>query len=455
MLMPRSIRYTPVFATTVMFALAAPARAQDAHYWTNQYGTRSELVGGLVVGSFLDLSATFYNPGAVAFVSEPRLVLATDAWEYQVFDFDYVAPEGLDLGTGRLRPAPSIFAVQIPTKAEKHRFAFSVITRHSFEADAQATRIPTVEQIADSGLGVASSIEAGLTSRLGEGWIGLSWAHLLGERVGIGATTYIAARGQFGRRQSFVQTVDSVGAGLSLRTNREFSYWNVRVLWKAGVALNLRPFSMGLTVTTPGISVLGNGRVLTNEGITGIDPNDGTTVNELVADFQDNIGSKYKSPPSVALGTAYRIGRTTLYASAEWFESVGEYTILDTDEFVGQTTGDTVSNDLIYELKDVLNFGVGAEHRINERFQLYGAFFSDHSALPEGKDDYIPVALADWDIWHLSAGGAFVIDNIDITLGASYGWGSDTILTPIVGEQEQVELNYHSFKIIFGFGVGL
>lgn len=443
---------------TVTTALAVtksvPAASQDAHYWTNQYGTRSELVGGLVVGSSLDLSSTFYNPGAIAFVSDPRLVLTTDAWEYQIFDFDNIAPEGLDLRAGRLRPAPSIFAVQLPIKAAKHRFSFSVITRHSFEVDAQATQIPTVQQIADSGLSGASSLEANLTSRLGEGWIGFSWAHPLGERLGVGVTTYIAGRGQFGRRQAFGQFVDSTDAGLSTRLVSEFSYWNVRLLWKAGVALDLRPLTLGLTLTTPGISLFGSGRVLTNDGVAGTDPRDSTVVNELAADFQDKIPSKYKSPPSISVGAAYRIGPTTLYATAEWFNEVGEYTILDTDEFVGQTSGDAVSNDLTYELKDVVNFGFGVEHRFGERFQGYGAFFSDRSALPEGKDQRIPVAMADWDIWHASAGGAFVIDNIDITLGASYGWGADTILTPITGQPQMSELHYHSIKVIFGFGVG-
>jgi hypothetical protein len=43
-------------AIAVGSALLLPgvAAAQDAHYWTNQYGTRAELLGGLVVGSVVD-----------------------------------------------------------------------------------------------------------------------------------------------------------------------------------------------------------------------------------------------------------------------------------------------------------------------------------------------------------------------------------------------------------------
>ena len=67
---------------------AAAAAVQDAHYWTNQYGTRGELVGGLVVGSFLDLRATFYNPGAI--IKFDFVVLEFD---FALLKFDPAATE--------------------------------------------------------------------------------------------------------------------------------------------------------------------------------------------------------------------------------------------------------------------------------------------------------------------------------------------------------------------------
>jgi hypothetical protein len=41
-----------------------PANGQDAHYWSNQYGTRSVLLGGTGIGSASDLGANYHNPGA-------------------------------------------------------------------------------------------------------------------------------------------------------------------------------------------------------------------------------------------------------------------------------------------------------------------------------------------------------------------------------------------------------
>ena len=48
-----------------LLPLAPRAQAQDSHYWSIQYGPVGQLVGGQVIGGVNDLSATYYNPGAL------------------------------------------------------------------------------------------------------------------------------------------------------------------------------------------------------------------------------------------------------------------------------------------------------------------------------------------------------------------------------------------------------
>jgi len=47
--------------------------AQEMNYNTFQVGSRSVLMGGAVVGGVRDTSATFYNPGALAFVENASI----------------------------------------------------------------------------------------------------------------------------------------------------------------------------------------------------------------------------------------------------------------------------------------------------------------------------------------------------------------------------------------------
>jgi hypothetical protein len=54
-------------------ALHFYATAQDTHYWTHQFGTRSALMGGAVVGGTRDNSMIFYNPAAVSFIDSSSL----------------------------------------------------------------------------------------------------------------------------------------------------------------------------------------------------------------------------------------------------------------------------------------------------------------------------------------------------------------------------------------------
>jgi len=45
--------------------------ARTRSNWTLQYGPVAELLGGVVVGTTRDLSATYYNPGAPALAKDP------------------------------------------------------------------------------------------------------------------------------------------------------------------------------------------------------------------------------------------------------------------------------------------------------------------------------------------------------------------------------------------------
>lgn len=428
---------------------SAPAAAQEVHYWTNQYGTRAELVGGLVVGTILDLSATYYNPGALSLVDELGLVVTTDAWEYQDYSFEDVVPDGIDLRANRIRKAPTLFAVQIPL-GSGHRLALSTLTRHDVSISARGRRFPSAAALADSQF-VASGLEATEKFDLTEGWLGVTWAHALARRFGVGATTYLSYRSQGNRSRLIVQRVDSATGGFTFTNVDEFGYWNARLFWKIGLAVDLAPLTLGATFTTPSLNLGGRGHLMTSRGVTaGNVP--GLPGNELEATIQRNIGSTYQSAAAVAGGLSYRVAATTVHTTVEWFDGVDEYTVLDGGNFIGQTSGDTISIDLTHRLRSVLNWGVGLAQDVGERLHLYGAFFTDKSAFPEGF--VTPMAVSTWDISHLSTGAALELGRLDFTLGVSLGWGSDTIERAIVRPEESptAEVRYFSAKLLVGFG---
>ncbi len=76
-------RRVAILVTAVMAIASAGASGQDAHYWSQQYGTRSTLLGGAVIGSVNDLSATYYNPAALALSDDPAFLLSAQAYQFR------------------------------------------------------------------------------------------------------------------------------------------------------------------------------------------------------------------------------------------------------------------------------------------------------------------------------------------------------------------------------------
>jgi hypothetical protein len=97
--LPRALCTGMLIASTVAGAWISPrsAEAQDAHYWSNQYGTRSVLLGGTVIGTVSDLSSIFYNPGALALAEDPELILAAKVYQYTNVSISGAGEAGLEL----------------------------------------------------------------------------------------------------------------------------------------------------------------------------------------------------------------------------------------------------------------------------------------------------------------------------------------------------------------------
>ena len=56
---PSRALLTVAALTLLLPGFFRPAAAQEAHYWSEQFGNRSMLLGGAVIGSVFDLGAVF------------------------------------------------------------------------------------------------------------------------------------------------------------------------------------------------------------------------------------------------------------------------------------------------------------------------------------------------------------------------------------------------------------
>ncbi len=406
-----------------MFLPAGHVSAQDSHYWTLQYGTRAELLGGIVVGSIKDLSATFYNPGAVAFSIDQGLLLTTDAFELSSLNLEARTDYDIDISDSRLNKAPGMFAMRFPFDViGGNQIAISFLTRQAFELDLSNNHINSWW---DPGWGTGDesySSEFRFHENLSETWVGASWAKPLSNRMALGATLYGVYRGQSMRVQTILQGAQVDGPGASATLIREYTYWNAGLLLKTGASFDYRPLAFGVALTLPNLSLLGDGSIYYDDSVVNIDVDgNGSPDSYLTSDYQEKLSSTYKTPASVSVGASYGYKTTTFHMSAEYFGRVETFDILEPDAFRSQTDGDTLTFAVTGGMKDVFNIGIGLDHKFSEGFSLYCGFTTDRSGWTKEAN----TSITSWNLYHANLGGAFRALDIDWTIGFGYTWGGD------------------------------
>lgn len=265
-----------------------------------------------------------------------------------------------------------------------------------------------------------------IEKKIEEDWFGLTYSSKASEIIGLGLTGYLAYRTQRSSAQTIIQVLPSEGDIASYTDIDNYRYDNFRALVKGGVGINLEPLTLGLTFTSPSINVAGTGSVGTNFFLSGIDTsNDGINGNQFQSNYQDEVKSQYKSSWAIGIGGGYRLGKIKFHVSAEWYDAVDKYFVLETEPFSAQGSGEIITNDLTHELKSIINYGFGIDFFSSESLILSGSFVTDFTArVPETETNH---SVSTWNIYHISGGTTFKIGNTDLTLGLEYAFGSKNI----------------------------
>jgi hypothetical protein len=185
--------------------------------------------------------------------------------------------------------------------------------------------------------------------------------------------------------------------------------------------------------------------------------NDQVTYN---VNIEKELKVDYHNFWSAGFGFSYNFQRSTLHFSLEWFQAVPEYAILKiTPDFADSMYMQT---DLSVKQarKPVINFGIGYEHKINEKINAYGSFTTDFSALDKSSGDNSTVSS--WDIYHFTGGTLFRMKRFILNIGLGYAYGRDyknqlinfeeaNETNQLLGNLSEQSISYHNFKFIIGF----
>ncbi len=425
----------PALAVALLLAGRALCGAQDAHYWTYGYGPIGQLTEGTLVGGVSDLSAVYYNPGALALIEEPRFVFGLTSIELARIEAPDAAGAHLDFDSTVFDTVPALIAAHVGrSDGQRDQFAFAFLSRHDTDWDLGYSDARVSGAVAEASAGFGRVRE-----RVVEYWVGGTWSRRVRPGLSFGVTPFLAYRAQRSRRSLALESSSADGVTAAF-TAGEHEYNHGRALAKLGVAWRPGSLELGVTVTTPGIGIYDKGKVVFNASAAGQAP--GTL---LSASTQRNLAARFHSPWSVAGGATWRGRRTALHTTLEWFGAVAPYDILAPAPAPLAGSERTVPLDFGGAAAEVLNLGVGVERQLGERLTVYGGAARNGSSWRPGSE-----TLAAWDLLDCTAGFAWAAGRSRLALGLGYAWGTGDLPQAVAPPGEAVQLSTTTTQGRFG-----
>ncbi len=453
--------------TFMLLLLVTCSKAQSGHYWTQQYGNKSLLLGGAVTGSVSDLGSVYYNPGFIALTKNPSFMITAKLLQFTNVNVKNGLGDNIDLNKNSLSATPGLIAgiFTIPF-LPKSKFAYSYLTRRSHNIDF-VYRTNSISDILPSEGKEDFSANINIQSISKEYWSGWSWSYPLNKNMAIGISNFMSITNSKSLLDVNISAITEDKHIVSSKKIHQYEFNNYGMIFKISYAVKYPKFSAGISITPPKINILGKGYMFVNNVFNGADsihtPN---LTNTYEGDYQQNIDAKLKSPLSIAIGVGYKLSNLNLHASIEWFDKVNKYTIMEPSVKYGQSTNNKITSNIVDELSSVVNGGFALEYKFKDLFHFYSGISTDFSAvidnidlINDSKNDiYYSTYRA--NIFHYSGGFGFKIKQVSITLGVAFNTGSDNISSPAnlpgsnsyeYSSSENATLRINTWKLLFGF----
>ena len=478
----------------VLILAAMPLKAQDRQFWDQVVGGRTALLGGIAVAGVRDYSATFYNPGALSFVSKRSMSVNFNM--YGIKDFSFINGGGDDIDSRYTRVSlyPASLAGPLPFIGDSlDRFSYMISStgysyvrvseRYEGYVDVIPTRPPSQPGLGNTFEGVEYLINQGkLDVLLSEVTVGFGYSKKITDNVGVGVSLLGAYRDQTKIRYESYTAFDSTN-GRSATSNLyvDIDYWAVRFSAKFGISAEWEKLKLGATITTPSIAMkvasggTDGASVTSNNVLVLVDSTTGEVipVDVVASDRQEGLPVNYRSPFSVAAGIEYKISDETLvHLAMEWFAPISTYAVMQ------PAAGNFILNDpaqikpfdsadllKVYDsMRGVFNIGVAVEHKLNDKLTGYAAIRTDISNANYEDINGLALGYTDFNIYHYTLGGSITVEDTFISLGFEYSHGARSdfprifdfpsgTIEPndaIVEPRGTCEALYNNFNLFFG-----
>ena len=468
------MKYSWLIGINLLFALGT--YAQDNNYWTQQFGSRTALLSGAVVGGSDDNTMVYYNPGALGFQDNASISVNATAYHIENIRIFNALGQEADFKSNKFASIPLMVGGMLKTKKDRWKIGYAIMTPGDFNFKgiarvdgaydiAEETESPGKEEVVG---------ESGITTKLSEVILGVGIGRALNERWAVGITQLFTMRSQTYQRNltTHIFLNDGNETQVSGILSQNVDYYNLRYALKLGLNYRAPSWSWGLTLTSPSLRLMGNGTVASDITAYHVKLNGTDRTDGVASDRQDKLKTKYKSPFTVATGVNFIMGRSTLGLVVQYYTGIGIYDVMQATPSAFVRPAEMYENlgsDKFLRVKSaalpVFNVALGYEYKLNEKIALLGSIRNDMSYydhdLYEARG--IKTTISNWDIYHFVAGTTINHErsSIDVGLLVSAGkndayqqegyLGNLTENDLLQGSITVTKANYFSVGLLIGY----
>lgn len=440
--------------------------AQEGNYKFENFGNRSILLNGNVTGSVEDLGLTYYNPARLAVVEKTSFSINAKAYQYTTYSLKDGFGENQTLTDSNFEGIPSMVAGTFDVSFLKgEKFAYSLISKSRFNTslsiDTGVIEADVLDGVEGDELFVG---RLNLNNKVKDEWFGLTWGKSLSDNFSFGISAHFSVYEHTGSNLLGYASLDTNNEVAFYRNYVSFKEESYGLFFKAGLAWNVNDWELGLNVNIPYLELYGEGKLVYEEILAGIGPDSDRFT---VANFK-GIDADRKRPFGISAGAGIPIGKSMIHTNLEWHAKVKTYNRLSLTEDGNETTNQELPElNFDESLRNVINFGAGAEIYFSPKFLGYLSFSSDYSAFNKNANIFDLINEQRNDVntasnyYHYGAGVDIKMKWASLILGVIYSRGKSKFERSLNFPNEDINDNQRNisrlqverFRVIIGIDI--
>jgi hypothetical protein len=417
--------------------------AQESNYSNYEVGAKATMLGGSVVAGVDNISAVYYNPGALSFIENSSLTLETSTLFGGSLNIENGAGRNLNIKSSFFDVIPSLFGGVVKSKKRPSwTFAYTSITVNSSFIEFNVRNTIFVDVLAGSPGDELYEGAYEYNNKIRENWLGASTSKQVNENFGLGVSLFGVYFSQnYNLRQSATasEVVDGVLTTSLAHSSvlRDLRFRSLGFVIKAGAVYRWDLSTIGFTVTAPTLNVDFLAKADISETISIQVPGSGvpSTTENL---YGGRLTTYHRTPIRLSLGYQREWHKATWNFSVTYSSAVKEYKMTESAPQIFDQPPLVKPSIAAYDMaRKLLNVSVGIRKDIRDGLSFLGGARTDLNYSTDSfldSDNFVP-KMSYWNLYHITGGVIWSTDKAHLTLGADYAFGLSK------GDLQQVNLS--------------